>query len=49
MSTGNYLSDSDNLNDLEKFLSAQDDFTKSSMNCAMAALFGRVGKKLDIK
>ncbi|EGR0935666.1 hypothetical protein EIB86_24280 [Vibrio parahaemolyticus] len=45
---GNYLHESDDLGALEKFLISDDSFSKTSMNCAMSALFGRIGNALDI-
>jgi hypothetical protein len=46
---GNYLHSSDDLSELENMLIAQDDFSKSCMSSAMATLFSRVGKALDIE
>ncbi|MZI96147.1 hypothetical protein F9817_23500 [Vibrio sp. CAIM 722] len=46
---GNYLTSSDDLGALDKMLVAQDDFSNSAMRCALSALFGRIGKVLDIK
>lgn len=46
---GNYLHSSDDLNELENILIAQDDFSKSCMNSAMAILFSRVAKALDME
>ncbi|OEA23894.1 hypothetical protein BBM55_03795 [Vibrio parahaemolyticus] len=45
---GNYLVESDRLSALEKFLKSDDDFSKTAMNCAMSALFGRIGNAIDI-
>jgi hypothetical protein len=46
---GNYLDSSDDLSQLENMLIAQDDFSKHAMNSAMAILFSRVSKALDIE
>lgn len=46
---GKHLSSSDNLNDLEGFLSEEDEFTKFAMNSAFSVLYGRVGETLDIE
>tara|TARA_R110001583_G_scaffold187532_1_gene348926 strand:- start:2538 stop:2825 length:288 start_codon:yes stop_codon:yes gene_type:complete len=45
---GSYLDSSDDLSNLEKFLTAQDDFSASSMKAAMSALFGRIHKDLSL-
>ncbi|EPR4991336.1 hypothetical protein ACU6DI_000320 [Vibrio navarrensis] len=45
---GTYLHESDDLDSLEKFLTSDDSFSTTSMNCAMSALFGRIGNALEI-
>ena len=47
--SGNYLSTSDNLGDLESLLSAEDDVSKSYMNNALSVLFEHIYKILNIK
>jgi hypothetical protein len=46
---GKHLDSSDDLSELENILMAQDDFSKSCMNFAMAILFSRVAKALDME
>ncbi|EOV9228610.1 TPA: hypothetical protein ACPJ1W_002112 [Vibrio alginolyticus] len=45
---GNYLHESDDLGALEKFLTSEDSFSKTAMNCAMSALFGRIGNAIEV-
>lgn len=45
---GNYLHELDGLDELEKLLMSDDSFSITSMNCAMSALFGRIGNVLEI-
>ncbi|MEW2838658.1 hypothetical protein WMQ42_05660 [Vibrio diabolicus] len=45
---GAYLHESDDLGSLEKLLTSDDVLSRTSMNCAMSALFGRIGNALDI-
>jgi hypothetical protein len=46
---GKHLDSSDDLSELENILMAQDDLSKSCMNFAMAILFSRVAKALDME